>query len=156
MTSQRKDRKMHRNTADRLLEGVRERIAEVNSNEDYCYSITEAYVFGSYVNSDRDMISDLDIALRVERRCSTDSEQYRRRQAECPYGDVFLQLVWPKEEVLRFIRNRSGYISIHTLGDVEQDAIIFSDRTIRLEVERYGDRGIRFDRQGNCFRNGKS
>jgi len=145
MTSNRKDRKMRRTTADRLLSGVKDRIREANANPDFCYTISEAYVFGSYANSDREMLSDLDIAVRLQARCPTDSEQYRRRQAECPYGDVFLQLVWPKEEVLRFIRNRSGYISIHTLGDPEQDAIIFSDKT-----ERIDDGGMRWRREGSA------
>jgi len=135
MTSNRKDCKMKRETADRHLREVACRIKEVNDNPDFCYTITEAYVFGSFVNSDAEMVSDLDIALRMERRCPTTSEQYRRRQAQCPYmSDDLMWLIWPKEEVLRYIRHRSGYISLHVLGDPEQDAIIFSDKVQQIGV----------------------
>lgn len=137
MTSRRKDRKMHRSTADRLLREVTDRIAEANGNEDYAYRITEAYVFGSYVNSDKDMLSDLDIAIRLEQKWPTQSAEYYSKQCECPYSDTFLWLIWPREEVLRYIRNRSGYISIHILGNPEEDEIIFSDKVMQIGVGEY-------------------
>lgn len=134
MTSNRKDIKMRRETADRHLREVACRIREVNSDQRYCYSITEAYVFGSFVNTDDELISDLDIAVRLEPRCEIHSERYRHKQSECPFSGDYMWLVWPREEVLRFIRHSSSYVSIHVLGDPEQDALIFSDKVMEIGV----------------------
>ena len=138
MTSNRKDRKMKRSTADRLLEEIQERILEVNENPDYCYRVTEALVFGSYVNDPgREMLSDLDIAIRLEAKYPRDSPQFKARQDLAKTNDYLLMLVWQQEEIYRFIRNRNGYISIHKLGAFpEEDEIILSDKTMQLKTSR--------------------
>lgn len=136
MTSKSKDRKMKRTTADRLFEGVKERIKEINTDQSYCYRITDAIVFGSYINApEKDMISDLDIAIRLERRYAPDSPEYKAKQNECTSRDFLVQANWPKEEVIKHVNGGSHYISVHTLGrDSEQDAIILSDQHERIDV----------------------
>ena len=47
-------------------------------------------------------------------------------------SDWFAAMVWPKEEVVRYLRNRSGYISIHDL--VTDHEAVFSKEVIELEV----------------------
>ena len=136
MTSERKDRKMHRKTADRHLEEVKKRIQEVNENPTYCYRVTEAIVFGSYVNDpDREMLSDLDIALKLVPKYPTDSMEFYKKQSESKGKNLTEVLFWPYEEVLRFIRHRCSYVSIHKLGDPEQDKIILSGKTMPLKIE---------------------
>ena len=135
MTSNNKNKKMKRETADKLLEGVKERIYKVNHNPSYCYSITEAKVFGSYVNSDKDMLSDLDIAIRLEPKYGRDSQEFRDKREECLSMDYLIYYDWPRQDVLRFIRNRHPYISVHVLGwSEEEDDIINGDRTLELTV----------------------
>ncbi len=41
-------------------------------------------------------------------------------------------MAWPKEEVVRYLRNRSGYISIHDMV-WDRDAV-FSKDILELEV----------------------
>lgn len=124
MTSNRKDVRMKRSTADRLLEGVKERISEVNNNDNFLYKVTYAVVFGSYVNAGRDMIGDLDIALRVEPKGEGDGfkKKCEQKERECKSSDWLMCMAWPREEVLRYIKNKSGYISIHNY-DHDKEAV---------------------------------
>ena len=137
MTSGNKAAKIHRDTAQKLLDGFMDRVREVNSSYRFCYTVTDVVVFGSFVNSDKDMLSDLDIAINMECRYDMHSEQIEAKRNEYKGTDFLQRLVWPYEEVLRFLRNRSHYISIHRLGrDDEEDAIIFSDKVMRMEVPK--------------------
>jgi predicted nucleotidyltransferase len=116
MTVKNKNVRMKRSTADRLLKGVQERILEVNSNPRYCYRVTEAVVFGSYVNDpEKQMLGDLDIALDYDLRYPKDSEEYRAKKEECKSNDFIEYNRWPLEEVMRYIRNRSGWIQLTRL-----------------------------------------
>lgn len=137
MTSTRKDVRMKRSTADRLLKGVQERILEVNRNPDFCYYVREAVVFGSYVNApEKDMLGDLDIALDLVPRYDKNGPEMQRKMCEYSGHGSFLDyLDWPLAEVLKYIRNKSGYISLDGLHMYdEEDAIIFSGKTMNLEV----------------------
>ena len=133
MTSSRKDVRIKRETADRLLSGLRERILQANANESFCYRIKRAVVFGSYVNDpNREALGDLDIGILFEAKYPFNSEEFRNKERECKSSDWFKAMAWPKEEVVRYLRNRSGYISIH---DIETDhEAIFSKNIIELEV----------------------
>ena len=55
-----------RETAKRALENVVQRIKEVNENKEFIYKITKAVLFGSYINSTKDKVGDLDIAVYVD------------------------------------------------------------------------------------------
>ncbi|MBR4685952.1 MAG: hypothetical protein IKP04_05425 [Candidatus Methanomethylophilaceae archaeon] len=133
MTSSRKDVRIKRSTADRLLDGVKERILLANANESFCYRIKRAVVFGSYVNDpDRDTLGDLDIAVEFEAKYPPNSEEFRDKEMECRSSSWFAAMAWPKEEVVRYLRNRSGYISIHDL--VTDHEAVFSKDVIELEV----------------------
>ncbi len=133
MTSSRKDVRIRRETADRLLEGLRERILLANANDSFCYRIKRAVVFGSYVNDpDKDTLGDLDIGIEFEAKYPPTSEEFRNKEMECRSSDWFKAMVWPKEEVVRYLRNRSGYISIHDL--VSDREAVFSKDILELEV----------------------
>lgn len=133
MTSSRKDIRIKRSTADKLLDGVKERILLANANDSFCYRIKRAVVFGSYVNDpDKDTLGDLDIGIEFEAKYPPNSEEFRNKEMQCKSSDWFAAMVWPKEEVVRYLRNRSGYISIHDL--VTDHEAVFSKDVIELEV----------------------
>lgn len=135
MTSGNKERRMHRKTADRLLAGAIERAKDINADPRYCYTIERMVVFGSYANSDRDDLGDLDIAVQLVPRYFEDDPHWEEARSRYRGGDFIMRHVWPMEEVMRRIRNKSAYISIHRIGrDAEQDGIIFSDRTIEVDL----------------------
>ncbi|MBR6214427.1 MAG: hypothetical protein IKQ67_07300 [Candidatus Methanomethylophilaceae archaeon] len=133
MTSSRKDVRIRRETADRLLEGLREHILLANANDSFCYRIKRAVVFGSYVNDpDKDTLGDLDIGIEFEAKYPPNSEEFRNKEGECRSSSWFAAMAWPKEEVVRYLRNRSGYISIHDMV-WDRDAV-FSKDILELEV----------------------
>ena len=137
MTVNDKGRTMKRSTADRLLDGVRERIIQANRNEDFACRVERAVVFGSYVNEpDRDRIGDLDIAIRlVDRYPKGEMNIVRQRKIrEAPgHMDTIYAMSWYREEVYRFIRNRSPYIQILDM-DLDAEAV-FSKNWIDLPVD---------------------
>ncbi len=141
MTSKRKDLKIKRSTADRLANEVQERIFEINENPDFAFVIGRAVIFGSYVNTDSDMISDLDIGIEIRERFEDKEKQKeisdKRIAAYYSEGhgqDFLMSLYWPIEEITRYLKHRSGYISIH---DIRYDKIaVFSSKTIELNTTR--------------------
>lgn len=143
MTSNSKEFKIHRATADKLLKGLTERIAEHNDNPYKPYFVERAVVFGSYVNDPgREMLSDLDIGLKLGYRYEGDFSDrvmysdYQDILTRCPsYAGMGEEpmYIWELtfQETLRFLRNRSHYISVHLIG---QDEAIFSGVTKEIEV----------------------
>lgn len=111
---------MKRSTADRLMEGIRERIILANLDNGFACRVERAVVFGSYVNEpERDRIGDLDLAVRLvdrypkERMREVCMEKFR----EAPgHMDEVSVMFWYREEVYRFIRNRSPFIQIMDLN----------------------------------------
>jgi len=135
MTSANKARRMKRATADRLLAEAIGRIREVNTDPMYCYAIVRLVVFGSYANSDRDDLGDLDLAIQVVPRYEKGDPHLEAARDRYHGTDPYMRHYWPVEEVMRKVRNRNAYISIHRIGDPEQDGIIFADRTIEIDLE---------------------
>ena len=62
-----KNKKLYtRETAKMTLENVIKRIKEANRNDEFIYKITKAVLFGSYINSNKEKVGDLDIAIYIE------------------------------------------------------------------------------------------
>ena len=127
---------LRRATADRYVREITERVKEVNADDRFPYRIDRAVVFGSYVNEpSKDPIGDLDVALELV--CKWEGEEQARRydlaRQRCPpSASEFLWLIWPYEEVLRYVRNRRGQISIHSIShDAEA---VFSKDWLELDI----------------------
>lgn len=133
MTSENKTRKIRRSTAEGYIQGLLDRIEVVNSNPSYCYSVKRVLLFGSYVNSDKEMLSDLDVALDISPKYDYASYEFESKRQEYTGRNFLMAYDWPKQEVLKFIRNRNAYISLHILGNPEQDEnFIFADKTLQI------------------------
>ena len=129
--------KLLRKTTNGYVSDIVRRISEVNSNDDYSYRVERAVLFGSYVNHpERDRIGDLDVALKVVPKHDGDRQREADEKARqrCPssYGYVDY-LCWPREEVLRHIRNRRVYVSIHSI-DADAPAV-FSEKWVDLPLD---------------------
>jgi len=55
-----------RETAKKALENVKLKIKEANEREDFIYRIKKAVLFGSYINSDKEKVGDIDIAIYID------------------------------------------------------------------------------------------
>lgn len=105
-----------RTTAKKALDNVIIKIKEANERKDFIYKITKVVLFGSYINSTKEKIGDLDIAVYVELKDKSipEIEQNQIRAREKCYGlPTILQFIYGKEEVFRFIKDRKRILELH-------------------------------------------
>ncbi|HEX9428787.1 MAG TPA: hypothetical protein VF944_00250 [Candidatus Bathyarchaeia archaeon] len=126
-------RPLTRATADVKLKQFLERVDTVNRNQQFAYRIRKVIVFGSFLTG-RERINDIDIAIAiVPRHADPDlqvgiedrrvSEARRKGRRFKSFGD---ELMWPKREVVLFLRSRSRALSIHSLED--EESIVKAER----------------------------
>ena len=120
-----------RENADKLLENVIEKIKEVNEKGEFIYYIKKAILFGSYINSDRNEIGDLDIAIYLEIKDNSICEQRQNQQRYLEAGKVnepFLkQIIFGKEEIAKFIKDKKRILDIHDGARAELEAKYYKD-----------------------------
>ncbi|SCX38853.1 hypothetical protein SAMN03159343_0521 [Klenkia marina] len=102
-----------------LLEGVLERTRAYNADDTKPLRISEVAVFGSYTRPDVDQLGDLDLAIVLTPRTEEwlqDSHNplHYARASGRTFQRFVDQLFWPETEAKMLLRNRSGYISLHT------------------------------------------
>jgi predicted nucleotidyltransferase len=119
-----------RKTARMALEGIVQRINEVNKNEEFIYKITKAVLFGSYINSTKEKIGDLDIAIYVELKDKSIPEiEQNQARARTSYNYVpfMLSFIYGKEEVFKYIKNKKRVLELHDGVKVDEDATKYNE-----------------------------
>jgi predicted nucleotidyltransferase len=116
-----------RSKVDALLEGVLQRVREYNADGSKPFVVTEISVFGSYLDRDADKLGDLDLGLkfaaRSEQSASTDALLDFARASGKQFSTIVDRFGWAQKDLLQTLRNRSGYINLHT-----EDLSRFTDR----------------------------
>ena len=116
---------MTRETADRKLQVICDRIRMVNEDPYFLYRVRRVVVFGSYL-SDNHRLNDLDLALHMVPK-ETDRRKHEgkcidRVAAELKKGRRFHSLIelrdWPEVEIFRCLTFRLRRISLHTPSEV--------------------------------------
>jgi predicted nucleotidyltransferase len=128
-------KRLKKQTAVKYLNGVIERIGEVNRDDSFNYMIARAVVFGSFANNpEYEDFGDLDIGFSMRPKWDGEAQIKRNhaKQLECSSSDWFCYIAWPTEEVLRHIKNRSGYISLHS---IEGDSSVLQRKYIELPTD---------------------
>lgn len=129
-----------RATAEKVLENILKRINEVNTNKEFIYKITKAVVFGSYINSNKEKLGDLDIALYIKLKDSTKSEymqNYTQSKKSNKYVPFLLESIYGKEEVFKFIKNRKRVLQLHDGVKAEADAKYHNEPKCYIYVDEY-------------------
>lgn len=114
-----------RETAKRALENVVQRIKEVNENKEFIYKITKAVLFGSYINSTKDKVGDLDIAVYVDLKDKSIPEveqNIARARNSYNYIPFILKFIYGKEEVFKYIKKKKRVLELHDGVKVDEDA----------------------------------
>lgn len=114
-----------RKTAKKTLENVIQRIKEANANDKFIYRITKAVLFGSYINSDKEKIGDLDIAIYLELKDKSKDENeqnFARARTSSNYVPFILRFIYGKEEVFKYIKNKKRILELHNGARVDEDA----------------------------------
>lgn len=114
-----------RETAKKVLENVVQRIKEVNANDEFIYKITKAVLFGSYINSNKEKVGDLDIAIYVKLKNNLKPEfdqNFERARTSLNYVPFILRFIYGKEEVFKYIKNKKRVLQLHDGIKVDEDA----------------------------------
>ena len=121
-----KNKKLYtRETAKMTLENVIKRIKEANRNDEFIYKITKAVLFGSYINSNKEKVGDLDIAIYIELKDKSKPEleqNMERASTSNSYVPFILKFIYGKEEVFKFIKDRKDILQLHDGNQVDKDS----------------------------------
>lgn len=120
-------KRIYKAKADKIFDEFMKRVSEINENENYIYRVSKLHLFGSYLNPEADDYGDIDIAYELERKISNDhsfSEAKQRiidnaKSAGKVFSSIVEEVCYPSDLVLRYLKNRSPYISLHHMEDIE-------------------------------------
>ena len=106
------------------METVISRIKEINEDPYYLYYIDKAVLFGSYINSYKDILGDIDIAIYISPKMEIEEllKISRKRAFEHGIRDIIISLGYAKEEVFRYIKNRKASVSLHDGLDADYES----------------------------------
>ena len=115
---------IRRSTADRLVNEFLSRVEKVNGEPSFLYEVRKATIFGSYL-TDAEELGDVDIAVELASKIADKHERQRQEDAKIhearaqgrSFSNMVAELFWPYVEVMRFLRARSGYLSLHAPDD---------------------------------------
>jgi hypothetical protein len=131
---------LRRETADRLLSELLDRITALNSDRRFLARVRKAVAFGSYIgNADR--IGDLDIAIQLVRRepdFQKHTEANNRRVTEefargRRFDSILDQVFWWQREAMLFLRDRrrglslQDYAAIQKIVDASPHRVVFQE-----------------------------
>ena len=115
-------RRIKRKTADRLVRELLERVGQVNKGP-YAYRVVRVLAFGSYL-SDIATLGDVDLVVELEQRDPHRHREVADARIEAAiqggrnFGSYVEAIAWPEQEVLRLLKNRSRYLSLHRAGEL--------------------------------------
>ena len=107
---------------DKIFSEFMERVQEVNKSDFYLFRISKVLLFGSYIDPAKSDYADIDIAIELEPKVQqgVDFVQMRMKQAQ-ESGRRFPSFIhaamYSEDIVVKALRNRSRYISIHKTDD---------------------------------------
>jgi hypothetical protein len=110
---------LKRRTADRLVDELEHRIAQVNGADALAYRVSKLLIFGSYVRGD-DPVGELNVAVVLRPRRSEPHEhealcEARIASAARHFPNFIDRLAYPETEVLRILRGRSQGMHLYDL-----------------------------------------
>lgn len=116
-----------REKATLLLNDLIDRAKSINKNDDLVYYVESLKVFGSYF-SDTDVLSDLDIGVKLSSRLEGDrfmEQNQQRINHAINKGKKFRNFVdevtWPHTEVIKMLKGGKRYINLH---NEEEDDVL--------------------------------
>ena len=122
-----KQQRIKRTTATRVLAELIERAKEVNADLTHTYGVERLDVFGSYLKEDGEYVGDLDILFRVVQKCPSQAPNRKQflkdmeeEQLTCEAGGIAMYF-YPYERVLKKLKNGSHTISLHPIDEDNPD-----------------------------------
>jgi predicted nucleotidyltransferase len=111
-----------RKCAEKLLEEVVDRAENINKDEKYLNYVTKIAVFGSYVNTDKDMLGDLDIAIERSNRYQGDERQDQLMKLAKSFKGSYMDGLFKAADMeFKEIKGKSKCISVHTFEEMKNE-----------------------------------
>lgn len=121
------DPAISRQKADKLLSDLIEQAKAINLNDDLVYVVERIKVFGSYL-SDKELLGDLDVAIKISRRYHGADFQARNEkriifasQNGKRFSNFIDQISWPHTEVVQLLKTKKKGLSLH---DEDNDEVL--------------------------------
>ena len=119
--------RMNKAKVDRIFSEFMKRVERVNEDDTFIYRISKLILFGSYLNPAAVDYGDIDIAYELERKI-IDNDKFQEIN-QCIIDDakrngkyfssMVDELFYTYDQVLYYLKNRSPYISLHRIEDIE-------------------------------------
>ena len=118
-------KRIDRVKVDAILAELLKRVAQINANPELCYFVNEIRLFGSATSDNAKSFGDVDIAYDLARRKRPpeykdwhDWSHQRWKLVGRSNLNFMQQLYYAEHEVLRLLKGRNQYLSIHNFDDV--------------------------------------
>jgi len=109
--------------AEEIVRQLVERIEAVNANAELTYFVSEVIAFGSYADPEARDVADIDIVMDLSPRPPisnvTQANLARSKQSDRSPRSFLDELFFGKYEVIRLVKTRVAYISVHEAEDLE-------------------------------------
>jgi hypothetical protein len=110
---------------DNIIAELLKRVAQINANPELCYFVNEIRLFGTATSDSAESFGDVDIAYDLGRRKRPpeykdwhDWSHKRWKLADRSNLNLMQELYFAEHEVLRLLKGRNQYLSIHNFDDV--------------------------------------
>ena len=120
-------KRMNKEKADKEFSEFMKRVENLNQNNEFIYKVKRIVIFGSYLNPENKDFGDIDLGIELEPRIK-DKKAFELAENEIiskaiENGKVFSNIVdelfYPQNLVFKYLKNKSRYISIHRMDQVE-------------------------------------
>jgi hypothetical protein len=118
-------KRIDRVKVDSIIAELLKRVAQINANPDLCYFVNEIRLFGSAMDGKADSFGDVDIVYDLGHRKRPpeykdwhDWSHKRWKVAGRHNLNLLQELYYSEHEVLRLLKGRNQYLSIHNFNDV--------------------------------------
>jgi hypothetical protein len=108
-----------------IIAELLKRVAQINANSDLCYFVNEIRLFGSAIDGKAESFGDVDIAYDLGRRKRPpeykdwhDWSHKRWELAGRHNLNLLQELYYGEHEVLRLLKERNQYLSVHNFDDM--------------------------------------
>jgi predicted nucleotidyltransferase len=116
---------MKREKVEKLLAEFMDRVQQVNASTEFLYRVDKVLVFGSYLRPEIVELNDLDVAVKLTSKIEDGDERIKAsetmiakaNEAGRSFSGFLDEMIYPYLMTKTFLRNRSRYLSLHTMDD---------------------------------------
>lgn len=113
---------LNRQKGEKILKEFLERVEGINNDESQAHYVKTVYLFGSFLDKDKNDYSDIDLSIEVKRKIKSEKE-YKKRCREIAnksgrsFASDWEEMDYAESCVYLKLKNRNQYVSLHTLYD---------------------------------------